>query len=128
MTAITRVVCALGLALVGLFAVPAQAQTGAYPTQTIRIVVGVAPGGLIDIYSRLLAPILQNQLGQPVIVENRLGSGGLIGARSVAEAKPDGYTLLAASSGTLPAALMHDPNPYTIASFAPVALMLEGGS
>jgi tripartite-type tricarboxylate transporter receptor subunit TctC len=47
---------------------------------------------------------------------------------AVAESKPDGYTLLAASSGTLPAALMHNPNPYTVASFAPVALMLEGGS
>jgi tripartite-type tricarboxylate transporter receptor subunit TctC len=128
MIAIVHAACA-GLVLTGLFAAPVHAQqSAAYPTQTMRIVAGVAPGGLIDIYPRFLSPLLQNRFGQPVIVENRPGSGGLIAARSVAEAKPDGYTLLAASSGTLPAALMHDPSPYTIASFVPVALMLEGGS
>ena len=65
-----------GWLLVGLFAASVQAQqSAAYPTQTIRIVAGVAPGGLIDIYPRFLAPLLQNQLGQPVIVENRLRLG-----------------------------------------------------
>jgi tripartite-type tricarboxylate transporter receptor subunit TctC len=112
----------------GGWASAAQAQTPAgYPKQPIHIIVGVGPGGLI-IFVRLFAAPLQQKLGQPVIVENRLGSGGLIGARSVAEAKPDGYTLFAASPGTLPAALMHNPAPYSIASFAPVGLMLEGGS
>ena len=122
--------CALVLAFgTGLSITPAGAQAPAsYPKQAIHIVVGVGAGGLIDIYARLLAAPLQEKFGQPVIVENRMGSGGLIGARSVAEAKPDGYTLLAASPGTLPAALMHNPAPYSIASFVPVALMLEGGS
>src|SRR5262249_35971912 len=100
----------------------------AYPAQPIHFVVGVGAGGLIDIYTRLLATAMQPKLSQPVVVENRLGSGGLIGARSVAEAKPDGYSLFAASPGTLPAALMHTPAPYTPASFTPVALVLEGGS
>ena len=78
----------------------AYAQTPAtYPKQPIHIIVGVGAGGLIDIYVRLLAAPLQQKLGQPVIVENKLGSGGLIGARAVAEAKPDGYTLFAASPG-----------------------------
>src|SRR5262245_49226332 len=103
-------------------ALPAQAQTAAnWPSQPVRLVVGVGAGGLLDIYARLLAPVLQQKLGQPVIVENRLGSGGLIGARSVAEAKPDGYNLFVASAGTLPAALMHTPPPYTLANFTPVA-------
>ena len=52
----------------------------------------------------------------------------MIGARAVAEANPDGYTLVAASPGTLPAAPLHDPQPYTEANFTPVALVLEGGS
>ena len=113
----------------GLAITPALSEPpAAYPSQPIHIVVGVGAGGLIDIYTRLLAGALQQKLGQPVVVENRLGSGGLIGARSVAEAKPDGYTLFAASPGTLPAALLHTPAPYTLASFTPVALMLEGGS
>jgi tripartite-type tricarboxylate transporter receptor subunit TctC len=123
-----RALGAAALALAaGPFVTPATAQT-AYPSQTIRIVVGVAPGGLLDIYSRLLTPLLQEKFGQPVIVENRVGSGGFMGARSVAESKPDGYTLLTASSGTLPGALMHNPPPYTVASFAPVAPLLDGGS
>jgi tripartite-type tricarboxylate transporter receptor subunit TctC len=122
--------CALILALAaGLPMPPARGEApAAYPSQPIHIVVGVGAGGLIDVYTRLLAGALQPKLGQPVVVENRLGSGGLIGARSVAEAKPDGYTLFAASPGTLPAALLHTPAPYTLASFTPVALILEGGS
>jgi tripartite-type tricarboxylate transporter receptor subunit TctC len=122
--------CAFILALaVGLPMPPAHGEPpAAYPSQPIRIVVGVGAGGLIDIYTRLLAGALQQKLGQPIVVENRLGSGGLIGARAVAEAKPDGYTLFAASPGTLPAALLHTPAPYTLASFTPVALILEGGS
>jgi len=120
--------CVLLLAFTSAASGARSQAPAAYPKQPIHIVVGVGAGGLIDIYVRLLAAPLQQKLGQPVIVENRLGSGGLIGARSVAEAKPDGYTLFAASPGTLPAALMHNPPPYSIASFAPVGLMLEGGS
>ena len=122
--------CALILALAAALPMPAARgePPAAYPSQPIHIVVGVGAGGLIDIYTRLLAGALQQKLGQPVVVENRLGSGGLIGARAVAEAKPDGYTLFAASPGTLPAALLHTPAPYTVASFTPVALILEGGS
>jgi tripartite-type tricarboxylate transporter receptor subunit TctC len=117
------------LALAGLSVTRAGAQsTDAWPAQTLRIVVGVAPGGLLDIYSRLLTPLLQEKFGQPVIVENRPGSGGLIATRGVAEAKPDGYTLVTVSSGTLPSALMHNPPPYSIANFAPVAPLLDGGS
>jgi tripartite-type tricarboxylate transporter receptor subunit TctC len=119
----------VALALTGALGIRAPAQSSAaYPAQPIHFVVGVGAGGLIDIYTRLLATAMQPKLSQPVVVENRLGSGGLIGARSIAEAKPDGYSLFAASPGTLPAALMHTPAPYSLASFTPVALVLEGGS
>jgi tripartite-type tricarboxylate transporter receptor subunit TctC len=115
--------------LVALVLAAAHAQAPEpFPSKPVHIIVGVGAGGLIDTFIRLLADPLQRQFGQPVIVENKLGSGGTIGARAVAEAKPDGYTLVAASPGTLPAALLHDPPPYTAANFTPVALVLEGGS
>jgi tripartite-type tricarboxylate transporter receptor subunit TctC len=116
-------------ALVALAPAAPRAQTPEpFPSKPVHIVVGVGAGGLIDTFIRLLADPLQQQFGQPVIVENKLGSGGMIGARAVAEAKPDGYTLAATSPGTLPAALLHDPQPYTAANFTPVALVVEGGS
>jgi tripartite-type tricarboxylate transporter receptor subunit TctC len=116
-------------AIVALAPAAAHAQAPEpFPSKPVHIVVGVGAGGLIDTFIRLLADPLQRQLGQPVIVENKLGSGGMIGARAVAEAKPDGYTLAATSPGTLPAALLHDPQQYTAANFTPVALVLEGGS
>lgn len=76
----------------------AQAQT--YPDKPIKIVVGFVPGGLNDILARLLARELSEAVKQPVIVENRAGAAGLLGADAVAQSKPDGYTLLLAASGS----------------------------
>lgn len=84
--------------LAGLAPVTAQAQ--AWPTrQTIKLVSPYAPGGTTDFLARLLAPKLQEKLGQNVIVENRPGAGGNIGTDYVAKAPADGYTLLIAASG-----------------------------
>ena len=65
-----------------------------YPSQTIRLVAPYAPGGTVDILSRQLAEPMRAGLGQSVIVENRGGAGGTLGADAVAKARPDGYTIL----------------------------------
>jgi tripartite-type tricarboxylate transporter receptor subunit TctC len=101
-------------------AVQAPAQT--FPERTIKLVVPVPPGGSTDALARLVTLRMQAILGQPVIVENQPGGGGLIAARAVAAATPDGYTLLIGGVGTLaigPSVKM--PNFNATAAFAPVA-------
>lgn len=87
------------LTLIALMAVAgllpaAQAQDTPYPEQTVRIIVGFAPGGGVDLLARGLAKKLSERLGQPFIVDNRAGAGSTIGSNAVAKARPDGYTLL----------------------------------
>lgn len=103
----------------------ATAQTDAWPQKPVRIVVTFSPGGSSDIVARALAVPLQAKLGQPVVVDNRPGAGGSIGAAEIARAAPDGYNLL--MSNTTPISLspfMLEPSPYDpIKSFTHVSLV-----
>jgi tripartite-type tricarboxylate transporter receptor subunit TctC len=102
-----------------------RAYAQAYPDRPIRMILPFAPGGVTDVSARYVAQLMSVSLGQSIIIENRSGGGGSIGATAAARAEPDGYTLLVASSAThsiLPAMfekLDYDP----ISSFAPIAGM-----
>lgn len=76
------------------------AAFAAFPEKPVTVVVTFAPGGNVDATARALAPALSRALGQPVVVENRAGGGGTIGAAHVARARPDGYTLMLGSTAT----------------------------
>src|SRR5688572_2661897 len=82
-----------------LIAAPAHAQQ--FPTRTLRIVVGFAPGGSADVLSRIMGQRLAESLGQQVIIENRPAAGGTVATDIVAKAQPDGHTILAGSVGTM---------------------------
>src|ERR1700731_724703 len=89
---------AIALAAVLAPAAPARALD-TYPVRAITVVVPLAPGTTADFLARLFAERLSGRLGQQVVVSNRAGAGGLIGAQAVATAPADGYTLLLANSG-----------------------------
>jgi tripartite-type tricarboxylate transporter receptor subunit TctC len=78
-------------------------SASAYPTRPVTLVLGFAPGGPSDVMARIFAKKLEQELGQPVVIENRSGAGGNIAGEAVARAAPDGYTLLLANSGILAA-------------------------
>lgn len=109
----------------GLSAAPALAQSFERP---VRIVVPFAPGGTSDILARLIAPKLQEAVGQPVVVENKPGAAGNIGADAVAKARPDGHTLLLMDIGSLAVApsLFPDLSYNVEADLAPVGMVMFG--
>ncbi|MCD6042614.1 MAG: hypothetical protein K0R40_2217, partial [Burkholderiales bacterium] len=115
------------LLLLWLFSACAWAQE--YPSRTVRVVVPFPPGGAPDLVGRTLAARLTERLGQPFVVENRTGAGGNIAVESVAQAAPDGYTLLAPSDGPL----VINPNVYEkvnfnpLKDFAPISLVASVG-
>ena len=119
-----RAAAALGaLAMLCVAAPAAQAQ--GFPVKPVRLVVPFTPGGSTDILARSLAQALTETWKQQVIVENKPGAGGIIGAEAVARAAPDGYTLLMGHIGTLAVnPTLYPKLPYNaIADFAPVALV-----
>src|SRR3954463_6592282 len=86
------------LACLSLFVAPAAAQQ--YPTKVVKLVVPQTPGGATDVFARKIGQALSERWGQPVVVENRAGAGGVVGTDTVAKAAPDGYTLLVTYAGS----------------------------
>jgi len=111
--AATRALAVLVFLFLSLTAPAAQAQT--YPTRAITLIVPYPPGGGVDALARIVADKLSTALKQQVVVENRGGGGGNPGARQVAKAKPDGYTLLLGHSGTMSI----NPSLYANAGYDP---------
>ena len=108
--------CALLLLSTGSFA-----QSN-YPDKPIKLVVPFPPGGLIDNVARLISPALSAQLGQAIVIENKPGAGGNLGAADVARAAPDGYTLLMASPPLSISPALYTKLPYKPSSIEPIAI------
>ncbi|WP_426959788.1 Bug family tripartite tricarboxylate transporter substrate binding protein [Muricoccus radiodurans] len=118
---------ALGAFMAGLAAPGAMAQP-AFPDRPLRLVIPFVPGGTNDIVGRLVAEGLSARLGQQVVVDNRGGAGGAIGAEIVAKAAPDGHTLLLGGTGSQTInQILRDRLPYDPATaFAPIGLVAAG--
>jgi tripartite-type tricarboxylate transporter receptor subunit TctC len=117
------VLVAGSLALAGT---PARAQ-GAYPSQPVKMVVGLAAGGATDVLARIVARGLSERLGQQVVVENKVGAGGSVAAESVAKSKPDGYTLLFVSSTIAVNPAVYPKLPIDVTTdLTPIALVGRG--
>ncbi|BDB26921.1 MFS transporter [Cupriavidus sp. TA19] len=98
-----------------------------FPVKPIRLVVPYPPGGPTDIVARVVGQKLSDKLGQPLVVENRPGAGGNIGAEAVARAAPDGYTLLVATTAhAINMTLFRKPGYDTRKDFTPVSLLTRG--
>lgn len=131
---VNRRVALAGLALTAASRAPAQE---AYPNRLLKMIVPQPPGNSADLVARMLAERLKRALGQPVVVDNRVGAGGVIGADLVAKAPADGYTVLFTTSGlTINAALrprmpfdaVKDLEPVAAVAYAPSVLVVQAGS
>ncbi|MFQ1064709.1 tripartite tricarboxylate transporter substrate binding protein [Bordetella trematum] len=119
-----RALAGLALAGAALLAAPmAQAQ---YPERPVTLIVTYPPGGTVDVVARLIGPRLAARLGQPVVVENRGGAGGMIGGAAAAKAKPDGYTLMLDASNHAQNPALHSRMQFdTLKDFTAVSLLLR---
>jgi len=105
-----------------LIAGTALAQS--YPNRAVKVIVPWTPGQATDIAARVVAQKLQDALGQAFVIDNKPGAGGAIGSEAVAKSAPDGYTLLAASSGPLSIMPNLQKTPYEpLKDFAPISLV-----
>ena len=109
--------------LLSVLGLPGLLNAQAWPAKPVRVVVTFSPGGSSDIVARLIAVPLQAELGQSVIVDNRPGAGGTIGAQEVARAAPDGYTLLLSNSApiSISPAMQDQPRYDAVSSFTHVS-------
>ena len=113
--------------VLAMLPIAVSSASAVYPDRPIRLIVGQAPGGATDIVARAFAKVLADELGQNVVVDNRTGAGGTIGATLAANSAPDGYTLLLGTNGPIAIAphnmtkLQYDPEK----AFEPVALFSQ---
>ena len=116
--AVFAAICALGA--------PLAAFAQAYPSKPVRVIVNSAPGGLTDVIARLIAARMTQSLGQQMVIDNRTGVGGLVGAELVTKAEPDGYTIgVVASAITVSPQLMATPPFEASRDFTPVVLLMS---
>ncbi|MCJ0763629.1 Bug family tripartite tricarboxylate transporter substrate binding protein [Variovorax terrae] len=105
-------------------AVPAWAQGGAYPSKPISFIVPFTAGSGTDVIARRITPLLEKALGQPIVVENRPGAGGTLGASQVLAAAADGHTVLIHSAGHVANAALYPKLSYdTLKDFTPIAML-----
>jgi len=99
----------------------------AYPSRPVRLVVPFPPGGAVDFYARIVQPMLTDKLGQPVVIENRPGASGMIGADFVAKSPPDGYTLLLGNIASLAINVgLYARMPYNpVTDFTPITHTID---
>ena len=114
----------IGVAAVACIVTPVAVSQGNYPTKPIKIIAPVQPGGGVDLVARTIGERIGKALGQPVVVENQSGGGGIVGSQATARAAPDGYTLMVGYVGT------HGTNPAVrklpydaVKDFTPVGMV-----
>lgn len=125
MSTIAKIVAGITAGAAILMSSSAALAQADYPNRPVKLIVGFAPGGSTDIVARIVAQKLGQQLGQTVIVENRAGAGGTIGADATAKAPPDGYTLTLGTTSTHAiAAGAYSKLPYSpVTDFTPISLV-----
>ena len=128
MRSLSWTLLALALAVSGsVSSNAAHAQASAWPNKPVRILIAFPPGGAIDIVARVMGPRLSESIGQPVLVDNRAGAGGLLGTELAAKAAPDGHSVFFGTLGNLSVnPLLYPKLPFDIGrDFAPVAQMVS---
>jgi tripartite-type tricarboxylate transporter receptor subunit TctC len=111
--------------LAALLPAAARAQAGSYPNRPVRLIVPFPPGGGVDLTARLLAEPLARDIGQPVVIENRGGAGGVIGVEAMARSAADGYTLSLTGAGTVTAGPHLRRLPYDPAALRHVTRLVR---
>ena len=125
----TRLLTAACCALTAAPAAPVWAQTENFPARPVRLIVPFAPGGSVDLISRMVGAKLAETLGQQVVVDNRAGASGNIGSELVARAAPDGYTLLVNTTPFVVNTHLMGKVPYDVLNdFVPVSLLSSSPS
>ncbi len=118
---------AFGISVLATAVAPASAEAQAYPSRPLRFIVPFPPGGSTDIYARIIGPRLADTLRQQVVIDNRPGAGGALGADLAAKAPPDGYTIWLGQTNNLaigPA--MRTKNSYDpVRDFSPITLLMQ---